>query len=121
MGMRDYMTADNEIDILLAARSVAIVRRGTTGLVSHLLQIGATSTPGLITIVVNGLTKVDRSLCESLSNLIETEPVSAIINMEVGFLQWGGRLEVLKWAREHGCPWAESTCAHAAKGGHLGY
>jgi hypothetical protein len=31
----------------------------------------------------------------------------------------GGHLEVLKWARENGCPWDEKTCAHAARGGHL--
>ena len=31
----------------------------------------------------------------------------------------GGRLEVLKWAREHGCDWDEVTCACAARGGHL--
>ena len=31
----------------------------------------------------------------------------------------GGHLEVLKWARENGCPWNEQTCAYAAKGGHL--
>ena len=29
-----------------------------------------------------------------------------------------GNLEVLKWAREHGCPWDERTCAAAASGGH---
>ena len=49
--------------------------------------------------------------------------------------QWaaaGGHLEVLMWAREHGCPWEEEEpseyeyyereihcCALAAKGGHL--
>ena len=32
---------------------------------------------------------------------------------------FGGHLEVLKWARENGCPWGELTCAQAAKGGHL--
>jgi len=26
---------------------------------------------------------------------------------------------VLKWARENGCPWDETTCAFAAEGGHL--
>jgi len=31
----------------------------------------------------------------------------------------GGHLEVLKWARENGCPWDERTCANAAEGGHL--
>ena len=30
-----------------------------------------------------------------------------------------GRLEVLKWLREHGCPWNSSTCERAAEGGHL--
>ena len=30
-----------------------------------------------------------------------------------------GHLEVLKWARENGCPWNEGTCAGAAEGGHL--
>ena len=31
----------------------------------------------------------------------------------------GGNLEVLRWAREHGCPWGVDTCAGAAGGGHL--
>ncbi|KAK3255655.1 hypothetical protein CYMTET_35177 [Cymbomonas tetramitiformis] len=31
----------------------------------------------------------------------------------------GGHLEVLEWAREHGCPWYDTTCAAAAEGGHL--
>ena len=31
----------------------------------------------------------------------------------------GGHLEVLKWARENGCPWDEITCTWAAEGGHL--
>ena len=26
-----------------------------------------------------------------------------------------GHLEVLKWVRENGCPWDEDTCAYAAK------
>ena len=31
----------------------------------------------------------------------------------------GGHLEVLKWARENGCPWDERTCRGAAQGGQL--
>jgi hypothetical protein len=31
----------------------------------------------------------------------------------------GGHLEVLQWAREHGCEMNELTCAYAAEGGHL--
>jgi hypothetical protein len=31
----------------------------------------------------------------------------------------GGHLEVLKWARENGCPWDENTCAWAAERDHL--
>ena len=31
----------------------------------------------------------------------------------------GGHLEVLQWAREHDCPWSESTCICAAEEGHL--
>jgi hypothetical protein len=31
----------------------------------------------------------------------------------------GGHLEVLRWAREHGCGWDEWTCARAAADGHL--
>jgi hypothetical protein len=31
----------------------------------------------------------------------------------------GGHLETLKWAREHGCPWNEFTCYKAAQGGYL--
>jgi len=32
---------------------------------------------------------------------------------------WGGHLELLKWVREAGCPWNESTCTRAAEYGHL--
>ena len=31
----------------------------------------------------------------------------------------GGHLEVLKWARQNGCPWNEETCWEAAGQGHL--
>jgi hypothetical protein len=31
----------------------------------------------------------------------------------------GGHLDVLRWAREHGCPWDEDTCACAADAGHM--
>ena len=31
----------------------------------------------------------------------------------------GGHLEVLRWAREHGCTWNAGTCTSAAWGGHL--
>jgi hypothetical protein len=31
----------------------------------------------------------------------------------------GGHLEMLKWARENGCPWDEQTCYSAASGGHI--
>merc|ERR1711904_143097 len=31
----------------------------------------------------------------------------------------GGQLEVLQWARAHGCPWDEDTCIYAAANGHL--
>ena len=30
-----------------------------------------------------------------------------------------GHLEILKWARENGCPWNEDTYSSAAKNGHL--
>ena len=30
-----------------------------------------------------------------------------------------GRLEVLKWARAHDCPWSEATTTNAAAGGHM--
>ena len=30
-----------------------------------------------------------------------------------------GQLEVLQWARAHGCPCDEKTCAYAARNGHL--
>jgi len=30
-----------------------------------------------------------------------------------------GHLAVLQWARAHGCPWDEKTCAYAARNGHL--
>jgi ankyrin repeat protein len=28
-------------------------------------------------------------------------------------------LDILKWAREHGCPWYRDTCINAAEYGHL--
>jgi hypothetical protein len=31
----------------------------------------------------------------------------------------GGHLEVLKWARDNGCPWDEETCSEAVESGHL--
>ena len=31
----------------------------------------------------------------------------------------GGHLEVLQWARAHGCPWDHHTCTAAARNGHL--
>jgi hypothetical protein len=31
----------------------------------------------------------------------------------------GGHLEMLKWAREHHCPWDAGTCYKAAARGHL--
>jgi hypothetical protein len=30
-----------------------------------------------------------------------------------------GHFEILKWARENGCPWDAGTCSGAARGGHL--
>jgi hypothetical protein len=36
-----------------------------------------------------------------------------------GIAAAGGHLEVLRWAREKGCPWNKWTCAAAARGGHL--
>jgi hypothetical protein len=30
-----------------------------------------------------------------------------------------GHLEVLQWARQHGCPWDSRTCSYAAIAGHL--
>jgi hypothetical protein len=32
---------------------------------------------------------------------------------------WGGHLDVLKWAREHHCPWDENTCMKAAESARL--
>lgn len=31
----------------------------------------------------------------------------------------GGHLDVLKWLRENGCPWDDWVCSYAARGGHL--
>jgi hypothetical protein len=31
----------------------------------------------------------------------------------------GGHLDVLRWARDHGCRWDKWTCYHAAAGGHM--
>jgi hypothetical protein len=30
-----------------------------------------------------------------------------------------GHLEVLRWAREHHCPWTSNTCMHATRAGQL--
>ena len=35
------------------------------------------------------------------------------------FAATGGHLAVLRWAREHHCPWGPATCVFAAMGGHL--
>ena len=35
------------------------------------------------------------------------------------FAALNGHLEILKWARENGCPWDSNTCANAALNGHL--
>ena len=35
------------------------------------------------------------------------------------FAAYYGHLEVLKWARENDCPWNEATCMKAAEAGHL--
>jgi hypothetical protein len=32
---------------------------------------------------------------------------------------WGGSLEILKWLRENGCPWDEKTCSVAASKGYF--
>ena len=39
--------------------------------------------------------------------------------MTCSYAAKGGHLEILKWARENGCPWNENTRKSAAKGGHL--
>ena len=35
------------------------------------------------------------------------------------YLAGNNYFEVLKWARENGCPWNADTCSSAASGGHL--
>ena len=35
------------------------------------------------------------------------------------FAAEGGHLELLRWARENGCPWDERVCERAAEDGHL--
>ena len=35
------------------------------------------------------------------------------------FAARGGHLDVLRWARENGCMWRDTTCSEAAYGGHL--
>ena len=39
--------------------------------------------------------------------------------MDVSRLAHEGRLDMLMWAREKGCPWDSYTTAFAARGGHL--
>ena len=39
-------------------------------------------------------------------------------HVDVSCAGQGGHVEVLRWAREHECPWSELTTAFAAAGGH---
>jgi len=40
-------------------------------------------------------------------------------NQRCSLAAWGGHIEVVRWAREHGCPWDRWTTDNAARGGHL--
>jgi len=48
------------------------------------------------------------------NQLLEFESNSSIMEYALN-----GHLEVLKWAREIGCPWNEDTCSNIAKNGHF--
>ena len=39
--------------------------------------------------------------------------------MTCAYAAENGHFEILKWAREQGCPWNEWTCAYAAENGHF--
>jgi len=55
--------------------------------------------------------QLDRSLLSQFKRSSMVKRVSCFTRPQ--------HLEVLKWAREHGCPWDATTCKHAANGGHL--
>jgi uncharacterized protein YabN with tetrapyrrole methylase and pyrophosphatase domain len=40
-------------------------------------------------------------------------------SLTCAFAAENGHLEVLKWARENGCPWNKDTCMNATREGHL--
>ena len=40
-------------------------------------------------------------------------------DVELTLLDFVGSIQMLKWAKEEGCPWNERTCATIALGGHL--
>ena len=57
-------------------------------------------------------------LCSRAHCSVAWCPLLAAPTQRCEYAAWGGHLEVLKWAREHGCPWDEEECGAAAAGGH---
>jgi hypothetical protein len=70
----------------------------------------------------------ERLLCAAAARIGDLEALKALRSSAenlpwdgrtCAFAAIGGHLELLKWARENGCPLHKWTCWHAAKGGHL--
>ena len=72
-----------------------------------------------------GVLKDERLLCAAAARSGQLEALKALRAENFGTsgraadAANGGHLEVLKWARENGCPWDERTCRGAAECGHL--
>ena len=64
-------------------------------------------------------TSVDRLAWAKANRCGWGEPIWTGMNNPCALAAAGGHLEVLQWARQHGCPWGRSTCLAAARGGHL--
>ncbi len=62
---------------------------------------------------------VCRSVCQRWRHLLLTMPIKRFWFHFAVEAAGGGHLEVLKWARNQGCPWNARTCANAAEKGHL--
>jgi hypothetical protein len=88
LDMKKKMTTENEGDVMLAAKCFACVKIESSALVSHMLTVSVTSTPGLITLVLTGVGKLERALCERLMLISEEGSLKVIINLEKGYLQF---------------------------------
>ena len=97
-----------------------LTRAGTGGgAVTHKLSEFCTSVGRLAWAKENGCLR-PRS---HMTALLDAAPWDTLSHLDppgvCAYAAFGGRLDVLQWAREHGCPWNETTPWFAAAGGHL--